>query len=353
LCNLEIAPLHVQAASPRAQPGQYIRDSSTNCPGRLCTAQWSGPHQQPHHFCRNSVTNVSSEEHPLDQYFRELIRRRRIIAAKACEATANQTIVPSAALMLESNFPFNESDVHNLIAVEGALRSELGWERAGGDEGGGHMCDGDDDSGAKCDQNDQNSAKESGMAQQGGEKGATREADHDESRKHAPAVGMHRPSSWRGRKEASVQCERRGQNRTCSQEESVCASSSDLAGSGPSPFVQHRNAPPPIPEAGAQAAAAAGTDHWGTQQQLLTEVELLSRVADVKCSAGSKLSVTARMQGTLTVDEEGGRAPRPECLQVVRRAFSFSECESGLAHGQLAEVRAVVRPNNVQRWHCW
>lgn len=297
---------------------------------------------------------MASEDHPLDHYFRELIRRRRIIAAKAGEANANSTTLPSTAPALENNPPFNGSDIHNLIAVEGALSSERGWERAAVDEGGGHVCDHDDDSVAKCDQSDWISAEESGMAQQDGHKGAARGVDHDESEgapTHAPAVRVHKRSSRRGgKKDSSAQCEREV-HRTSSEDKSACASSSDLVGPVPPPSAQHRNAPPP-PAARAQAAAAGGGDHGDTPQQLLTNEELLSRVADVKRSAGSKVSATVQMQSTLTVDEERGSAPLPECVHVVRRAFSFSECESGLAHGQLAKVCSMVRLDNVQRWHC-
>lgn len=70
----------------------------------------------------------------------------------------------------------------------------------------------------------------------------------------------------------------------------------------------------------------------------LSESALLRRVADVKRAAGCQPSATTVLEGTLTVKQLAGEGAGVERLRVRRRAFSFSECENGLMHGQLAEV---------------
>jgi hypothetical protein len=78
------------------------------------------------------------------------------------------------------------------------------------------------------------------------------------------------------------------------------------------------------------------------RDKLLTEAELLQRVAAVKQAAGSLLSTTVAPGGTHRRGEAD--EPEPEQLVVVPRAYSFSECESALSHGQLAEVRRHLSP---------
>ena len=70
----------------------------------------------------------------------------------------------------------------------------------------------------------------------------------------------------------------------------------------------------------------------------VTDAELLMRVAVLKRAAGCRPSAVPGL-----VQQAGAWAPEPESLRAGRRAYSFSHCESALAHGQLGQVRVLGR----------